>query len=160
MSHDCDPQILAKAMLDKLGILVSQRDPRVLSEFTEDALLVGSEKGEVAVGRAQLNAFFQRIFERPTSFSWDWDDIRAHASGDLCWLFAQGVVVISNEEGQKRAPYRLSAVLRSEQGRWMWQLFHGSEPACAAFAKQPHTSGRSWPGPTISCGRCRACKIR
>lgn len=129
MPTDSDARAQAEASLEQLATLVFQRDPAVLSEFTDDALLVGSEQGEIAAGRVQLKSFFQQIFERPTRFSWEWDRIRASATGELCWFFADGVVVTTNSEGQTRAPYRLSAVLRRVQGRWMWQQFHGSEPA-------------------------------
>jgi uncharacterized protein (TIGR02246 family) len=128
MLTDSDARAQAKASLDQLATLVFQRDPAALSEFTDDALLVGSERGEIAAGRAQLQSFFQQIFERPTRFSWEWDQIRASATDELCWFFAEGVVVTTNSEGQARAPYRLSAVVQRVQGHWMWHQFHGSEP--------------------------------
>ena len=128
MPADCDPSARAKASLDQLATFVFQRDPGVLSEFTDDALLVGSERGEIAAGRAQLQSFFLQLFKRPTRFSWEWDHIRASATGDLCWFFAEGVVVTTGGEGQTRSPYRLSGVLKRVQGRWMWHQFHGSEP--------------------------------
>ena len=128
MPTECDPSARAKASLDQLATFVFQRDPGVLPEFTDDALLVGSERGEIAAGRAQLQSFFLQLFKRPTRFSWEWDHIRASATDDLCWFFAEGVVVTTGEEGQTRSPYRLSGVLKRVQGRWMWHQFHGSEP--------------------------------
>jgi len=129
MLADCDARAQAKTSLDQLATLVFQRDPVVVFEFTDDALLVGSERDEIATGRAQLQAFFERIFERPMRISWEWDDIRASASGEHCWFFAEGVVVITTDDGQSRAPYRLSGVLQRSHDRWLWQQFHGSEPA-------------------------------
>jgi uncharacterized protein (TIGR02246 family) len=129
MAANFDPRDQAVASLHQLATLVFQRDPGVVSEFTDDALLVGSESGEIAAGREQLQSFFERIFERPTRFSWEWDNIRASASGELCWLFAEGVVVATTEGGQDRAPYRLSGVLLRTADKWRWQQFHGSEPA-------------------------------
>lgn len=129
MPTDDHARVQVKASLDRLGAFVFNRDPNVLSEFTEDALLVGSEQGEIAAGRAKLQSFFHQIFERPTRFSWEWDHIRASGTDELCWLFAEGVLITTGSEGQARAPYRLSAVLQRVEGRWMWHLFHGSEPA-------------------------------
>ena len=129
MPTDSDARAQAEVSLDQLATLVFQRDPAVLSEFTDDALLVGSERGEIAAGHAQLQAFFQQLFERPTRFTWEWDDIRASATDELCWFFAEGILVTTGSEGHTRVPYRLSAVLRCAQGRWMWHRFHGSEPA-------------------------------
>ncbi len=121
MPTDYDAHTQAKASLDQLAALVFQRGPGVLSKFTDDALLVGSQQGEIAAGRPQLQSFFHQIFERPTRFSWEWDDIRVSAAGELCWFFAEGILITTGSEGQTRAPYRLSAVLRRVQGRWMWR---------------------------------------
>jgi len=129
MLANFDPRTQAEASLHQLATLVFQREPAVVSEFTDDALLVGSEPGEIAAGQAQLQSFFERLFERPMRFSWEWDNIRASASGELCWFFAEGVVVVTTEGGQDRTPYRLSGVLLRIAGEWRWQQFHGSEPA-------------------------------
>ena len=128
MQPDFDPRAQAKAALVTFATLILQRDPSVHAVFTDDATLVGSERGGIATGRAQLQSFFKHMFERPTRFSWEWDDIRASGAGELCWFFAEGAVVTTGSEGQGRAPYRLSAVLQRVQGHWMWQQFHGSEP--------------------------------
>jgi ketosteroid isomerase-like protein len=129
MPADCDARALAQTSLNQLTTLVFQRDPVVVAVFTDDALLVGSEPGEIAGGRAQLQSFFERIFERPIRISWEWDDIRASTSGEVCWLFAEGVVVLTADDRQIRAPYRLSGVLVRVHDKWLWRQFHGSEPA-------------------------------
>ncbi len=84
MPTDYDARAQTEASLDQLASLVFERDPAILAEFTDDALLVGSERGEIAAGRAQLQSFVQQIFERPTRFSWEWDQIRASATDELC----------------------------------------------------------------------------
>lgn len=129
MPADCDALAQAKTSLDQLANFVVRRDPSVVFEFTDDALLVGSEQGEIAAGRAQLQSFFGRIFERPMRISWEWDDIRASTSGELCWFFAAGVIVVTADDGQSRSPYRLSGVLVRVDDKWRWRQFHGSEPA-------------------------------
>jgi ketosteroid isomerase-like protein len=129
MNTELNPRAQAATSLKRLAALVFQRDPAVLDEFCDDALLVGSERGEMAVGRAELQPFLRQVFDRPTRISWEWDDIRASAAGELCWLFAEGTVVITGLDGEMRAPYRLSGVLRCVAGRWLWQQFHGAEPA-------------------------------
>ena len=48
-------------VLRRFNRLLSEKDMRVLSEFAEDAVLIGSDSGAVAVGRTQLKAFFERI---------------------------------------------------------------------------------------------------
>ena len=45
-------------VLQRFNRLLSDKDMRVLSEFAEDAVLIGSESEAVAVGRTELKAFF------------------------------------------------------------------------------------------------------
>ncbi len=119
------------AALQRLGVLVSCKDPAVLAEFASDAevLLVGSEAGEVAEGPHALRDFFQRVFRSPASVGWEWRKVRISCAHDLAWLFAEGEVVIVTDARPRRRPYRLSAVLQRNGRRWLWKLFHGSEPA-------------------------------
>lgn len=111
-------------VLDKFDRLVSTRDMSAVDEFTDDALLVGSEAGEIAKGRRQLEAFFVRVFAREDAFSWVWDRVEVSDVGDVAWFLAEGHVVI----GSHAAPYRVSGVLRRVGGRWLWSQYHGSEP--------------------------------
>ena len=141
MPTDADARAQAEASLDALANLVFRRDPAVVFEFTDDALVFGSERGKIAAGRAQLQSFFQQIFARSTRFSWAWDQIRASATDELCWFLPEGVVT-TNSERPTRAPYRLSGVLRRVQRRWMWHQFHGSEPAWLIIRRQLFANDR------------------
>lgn len=125
--RDIHPQV--QEALARLGTLVFNRDSKVLSEFADDALLVGSEPGELAQGSNQLREFFKRIFARPVRFSWQWHRLRVSSEGELAWLFAEGEVVMVSDSGEKRAPYRLSGVLQWKSGEWVWRQFHGAEPS-------------------------------
>ncbi len=91
-------------------------------------LLVGSEAGEVAAGRVALAAFFQRVYARPETFSWEWDRIEAAHSGGLAWFFAEGRVILTTGDRRRVGPYRISGVLEQVDGRWLWRQYHGSEP--------------------------------
>lgn len=117
-------------VLDLFNNLVSTKDPHVLAEFIpgDDVLLVGSESGEIAKGRQHLEAFFARIFAREVTFSWEWERIEASQAGDLAWFFAEGWVVLSSLQGQRKSPYRVSGVLERHGERWLWRQYHGSEP--------------------------------
>jgi ketosteroid isomerase-like protein len=72
-------------VLERFDELVSTKNLQALVEFApgEDVLLVGSEAGEVASGRQELEAFFRRVFARETSFSWEWDRIEVSHAGEL-----------------------------------------------------------------------------
>ena len=45
--------------------------------------------------------------------------------GDVAWLWLDGGLVL---DGRSHRPYRITGVLERRQGRWIWSLFHGSEP--------------------------------
>ena len=118
------------AALQRLGMLVSRKDPSVLSEFAADAdvLLVGSEGGEVVEGPAALRDFFQRVFRAPANVGWEWRKVRISSADDVAWLFAEGEVVVVTDARPQRRPYRLTGVLQRQGRKWVWKHFHGSEP--------------------------------
>jgi ketosteroid isomerase-like protein len=117
-------------VLELFNNLVSTKDPQVLAEFVpgDDVLLIGSDYGEIAKGRQPLEAFFARIFAREVTFSWEWERIEASQAGDLAWFFAEGQVVLSTTQEQRKSPYRVSGVLERHGERWLWRQYHGSEP--------------------------------
>jgi ketosteroid isomerase-like protein len=91
-----------------------------------DATLIGSSLGEIARGPIELRAFLERLFDSARSVSWEWDDVSISASGDVAWLWLEGALVL---DGRSDRAYRISGVLERRQGRWLWSLFHGSEPS-------------------------------
>jgi SnoaL-like domain len=117
-------------VLERFNHLVSTRNLQVLSEFVpgDEVLLVGSEAGEVASGRQELEAFFVRVFARDMTFSWEWDRVDVSHSDDLAWFFAEGRVILSTAREQRKSPYRISGVLERHGERWLWRQYHGSEP--------------------------------
>jgi ketosteroid isomerase-like protein len=117
-------------VLELFNNLVSTKDPQVLAEFVpgDDVLLVGSDSGEIAKGRKQLEAFFARIFARKATFSWEWERIEASQAGGLAWFFAEGRVVLSTMQEQRKSPYIVTGVLERHGERWLWRQYHGSEP--------------------------------
>lgn len=111
-------------------MLVSRKDPLVMSEFAPDAevLLVGSENGEVVEGPGALRDFFTRVFRAPANVGWEWRKVRISSCQDVAWLFAEGEVVIVADAKPQRRPYRLTGVLQRQGKKWLWRHFHGSEP--------------------------------
>jgi uncharacterized protein (TIGR02246 family) len=91
-----------------------------------DATLIGSSVGEIARGPMELRTFLKRIFSTPQTISWEWDDVSVSGAGDVAWLWLEGALVI---DGRSDRSYRISGVLERRQGRWLWSLFHGSEPS-------------------------------
>jgi ketosteroid isomerase-like protein len=91
-----------------------------------DATLIGSSAGEVASGPIELRAFLEELFASGPAYSWEWQDVNVSASGDVAWLNTEGRLVVDGVAGQ---PYRITGVLERRAGRWVWMLFHGSEPS-------------------------------
>jgi ketosteroid isomerase-like protein len=102
----------------------------VLSLFEEDAALFGSEVGETAEGHDELRSFFVRLFMRPHTYGWTWDEAVLGGQGQTIWFFAPGTVVVRGDDGSERtAPYRLSGILRRDpEGTWRFAVFNGAEP--------------------------------
>jgi ketosteroid isomerase-like protein len=100
----------------------------VLSLFAPDAdaTLIGSSTGEIARGAMEMRPFLEQVFAGPQTISWEWDDVSISAAGDVAWLWLEGALAL---DGRSDRPYRISGVLERRQGRWLWTLFHGSEPS-------------------------------
>ena len=90
-----------------------------------DATVIGSSLGEIARGPLGIRAFLERLFDQPQSISWEWDDVSVSCSGDVAWLWLEGALVL---DGRSERAYRITGVLERRSGRWLWTLFHGSEP--------------------------------
>lgn len=125
------PEAEIIAALHRFGSLLAAHDPAIIHEFAPDAdaLLVGSEAGEVASGPDQIGEFFRAILAQPLTIAFDWRETRATVAGDQAWLFAAGDVVLRTEGSERRSAYRLTGVFQRRGGKWLWKHFHGSEPA-------------------------------
>jgi ketosteroid isomerase-like protein len=115
--------------LGEFRAAVSQRRLEgVLSLFAPDAdaTLIGSSLGEIARGPIELRSFLQQILAGPQTIAWEWDDVSISCAGDVAWLWLEGALVL---DGRSDRAYRISGVLERRQARWLWTLFHGSEPS-------------------------------
>ena len=90
-----------------------------------DAAVMGSGAGEIARGPIEIRTFLEQLFARPERLAWEWDDVNVSAAGDVAWLWLEGAYAL---DGVSQAAYRISGVLERRGGRWLWSLFHGSEP--------------------------------
>jgi hypothetical protein len=91
-----------------------------------DAALIGSEASECAVGPEGLRGFFASLYAQPYRVLFKLDDRRISAVGNVAWFSGEGTYRLSS--GDEDKPYRLVGVLERREGRWLWQLFSGSEP--------------------------------
>jgi hypothetical protein len=118
---------IARAALDELNGAMRRRDPAISELFLPDALLVGSEPGEVARGRPAIAALLGSIHAKDYIVWWDLPKLEAGGGGDHVWFFAEGEVVLADTT-VRRLPYRISGALTRTETGWRWALFHGSEP--------------------------------
>jgi ketosteroid isomerase-like protein len=117
--------------LIRLNGLLAERDPAIAEEFLDspETLLIGAAATESARGRAEVAAHFTRIFARPETLAFSWRRVEVSVRGAVAWLFAEGELVRRKDGAETREPYRLSGVLEQHGGRWLWRMFHGSQPA-------------------------------
>ncbi len=122
-------EIAVRQAVERLGARLFARDRAIAEEFATDAVLVGSEAGERADGKAAIAALFASLMEKPRTVRLVWDSLDVTVAGDLAWIFAEGNALLAQDGEERAFPYRLSGVLSFQGGAWTWRLFHGSEPA-------------------------------
>ena len=122
-------QAAVRQAVERLSARLFAKDAAIAEEFAPDAVLIGSEAGERADGRAAIAALFSGLMAKPRTVRWAWDNLDVSVAGDLAWIFAEGNALLGQDGEERAFPYRLSGVLRFHNGAWMWHLFHGSEPA-------------------------------
>jgi uncharacterized protein (TIGR02246 family) len=124
-------EAMMRQALDRLNEGLTSHDPGLANAFAADGLMVGSEPGERAQGRAQIAALLETVYAQPFKASFEWKTVSGGISGDLAWLFAEGDMVLEGGGLAQRRPYRLTGILVKAGGGWTWRLFHGSEPITA-----------------------------
>ena len=117
-----------KAVDGLLEAIANGRHRESVEAFTgdADAMLIGSEPGEIAIGPEALSGFFAELYAKPYRVIFTLPERRVSAMGSVAWLTGEGTYRMST--GGEELPYRLTAVLERRQGVWLWQLFSGSEP--------------------------------
>jgi hypothetical protein len=132
---------IAAAAVDALGTAFLSGDiDTVLPHFaaTGDPVYVGSEPGEVAVGRAALRALLEELFSRDERYSWRTTRVTVTGRDDVLHLVADADLLVhpcvngTAGPATEQAPYRITGVLEREPEGWRWRLCQGSEPAAQA----------------------------
>jgi hypothetical protein len=118
--------------LDRASELMFARDIDVVDALWSDGFrLVGSEEGEMAATRDDLEALVSYLFAAPFRLRWVWDDKSFTIENDIAWVFAQGHLEFVYDTHTERPPYRLVAIFRRDGADWKWRLYSGSEPVPA-----------------------------
>jgi hypothetical protein len=105
-----------------------------LGLFATDAevVMMGSEEWEMGVGSENIRSVFKRLLSRRETYRWEWKWHTLAASGSVAWILANGECHTRAGKTETVSPYRLSGVFERRGDRWLWVLFHGSEPMPAA----------------------------
>lgn len=109
--------------------LLAARDFAFVDEFDPaSALLIGSEVGEVAASRDEITNLLASVYALPVRVGWEWDEVVADGIGDVIWIYAEGRLAMAADSDVERKPYRMTGILQRSNDRWLWRIFHGSEP--------------------------------
>jgi ketosteroid isomerase-like protein len=86
----------------------------------DDVYFAGSEVGEVARGRTELEAMLRWLATLDETLRFVWTEIDVRSEGDVAWVAADGTL--------NGGPYRALGVLVRRGELWRWHTHHGSEP--------------------------------
>jgi ketosteroid isomerase-like protein len=100
-----------------------------LSAFTDrDDLLVVNAGANTFRGKASVAAYVDAYKADAVVYEWLWESVESTNLVDVGWLFAEGTEIKTTPEGTRRLPYRVTLVVRCEEGDWRIVQFHGSSP--------------------------------
>ena len=126
----------AAAVRDALGALDSAFERRdlkaILDLCTNDVVFIGSGEGEEAVGREGVVEMLASLAPHAdgVEFTVAWDSVDVDVRADVALLVAWGTGTLVTPRRTATMRYRLTGVLLlHSDGRWLWRVHHGSEPA-------------------------------
>jgi ketosteroid isomerase-like protein len=130
--YEARAQSEIRKSLGRLNEVLATKDLNVVMSIydtTDDIVVVGSDSGEVFVGRERVRAFMKIIVSMPFVFSFDMDQVFINNSRDIAWVFVDGKMVHTRSSGKvSKIPYRITAVMVKRGDEWKWKVFSGSIP--------------------------------
>ena len=103
----------------------------VMELCTKDVVFIGSGDGEEAVGRDEIGAMFARLAPQLASTEFSpgrWESVDIEVLGDVALVVASRPATLVTPSRTLNFRYRLTGVLVQEDTRWLWRVYHGSEP--------------------------------
>jgi uncharacterized protein (TIGR02246 family) len=121
---------IMKILQDFNDGFTSKNIRQVLDLFADDAnvILLGSEEGEKAIGRMELEKECRHLFSRPVELSLEWRWHSVSVEDSVAWVVAEGLVHSRRADVHQSSPYRLTLVLVKRGKKWLIMHWHGSEP--------------------------------
>ena len=127
-----EDEAAVRAALAALDAAFERRDAAAALDLcTDDVVFIGSGDGEEAVGRDAVAAMVAALAPEMdgAAFSLAWDSVDVDIRGDMALLAALGTARLETPRRVATMRYRLTGVLLRADGRWLWRVHHGSEPA-------------------------------
>jgi ketosteroid isomerase-like protein len=120
-----------RARVAQFAQLIASRDLAIVDALANPNgfLMLGSEAGERASGRAEIHALFQALFAKPYALAFDWPAPEVTVAGDIAWVTAEGLMNVVHPDRTLPMPYRMVGIFERVGEGWAWRLFSGSEPA-------------------------------
>jgi SnoaL-like domain len=123
------------AAIDDFGRHLEAQDlggTLALLAIDPDVTVIPSEGVATYRGLAAIEGFFQQIYAGPKRYGWRWRDRWVSVHSDWASFVAIGDEFV-DVEGRERhvIPYCLTGTLVRRDGRWRFQLLHGSEDSPA-----------------------------
>lgn len=93
-------------------------------------VFIGSGDGEEAIGGDAIKPMFAALAPLldGLDFSLSWDSVNVDVLGAVALLVAWGSATLISTTRNEQLRYRLTGVLVRSDDRWLWRLYHGSEP--------------------------------
>jgi uncharacterized protein (TIGR02246 family) len=119
----------ARAVLDAIQRAVDAHDADALvSLFDDPAVLIGT----AGDGRSPeaLRRYLTAVATQPESLRWEWREvIPFHQGAGSLGFAAFGDIVVSDGNGERRAPIRATLFAVESPDGWRLRQFHGSIPS-------------------------------
>jgi len=125
-----DDKAAIEAKIDAAARLMFAKDMAIVDELWSDGFrLVGSEVGEMAASRDELEALIAYLFSLPFKLRWVFNERPTIIiENDIAWTFSEMHVHLVCPDKVINLPYRLVTIFGRENGAWKWRLYSGSEP--------------------------------
>lgn len=127
-----DINLEIKAGLNKLNEVLATKDLKTvmsLYDDSDDIMVIGSDSGEVFIGREQVKEFMKVIISMPFIFSFVLEPATISYDQNFAWVFVDGKMVHTGDDGRtSKFPYRIMAVMVKRDNDWKWKVFSGSIP--------------------------------
>lgn len=118
--------------IDRINQALATQDLQTVMSIYDDAddiVVIGSDSGEVFIGRERVRMFMKMIVSLPFVFSFDLNQVVINHDERNAWVFVDGNMVHTRSSGKvTKVPYRIMAVMVQRGTDWKWKVFSGSIP--------------------------------